>query len=770
MGRNRKSSRIMLLATCGIVAMSAPAIASAQVQTAAPAADESLVTEIVVTAQKREERLQDVPVSVNVVGAAQLDRQNVGQINDLTRSVPSLSSSGVTGATPAIRGVSTNGFSRSSESAVSVVLDGVVMGRTQISELSDVERIEVLAGPQGMLFGKNASAGVINIVTKAPNPSRFETIGHVDIGDYGYQRQRLTVNLPINETAAVRINLNNRDQDGVVKNVLTGKTKKNSSYGGRGRLLWEPTSNLAINLSGDWQKTGTNGVQPYVFGIVQTPALAARLAACGVTASLRNESNCSDGDNKPTSRDVSYGLSGQIDYTLPGDYVLTSITANRWREGGKFGYFGKGGDTDLLNTDILSTNLAPAKVETFSQELRLTSPKGDRVEFVAGVFFSDTASHDVTFQAGGLGLLPPPLKAARGAATDVYQRSYAAFGQATLHASEKLSFIVGGRYTDEFIKDSAVAFTPAQIAALGYISTPAFAAGSVSGRVKTDNFSWKLGAQYAFSPSAMAYLTASRGYKGPAVNDQAASGGLDPIIEPEKPMYYELGYKGALFNGRVLATAALFHNKVDNFQTAVFVPSTTANPVPGFAQGNSPYITSKGFELNLFGRPLRNLSLNAGVIYNDAEYAKSFLVACNSEQVKGVGTCSAAGTTDPVSQLANVPKWRFLLNGEYTRPVGQLEGFVQSDLTYQSKVAFNPTPNPVTTSGPQWLLGGRVGVRSFDGQWGVSVFGRNLLDKTYPYIVADPLGAFNGGAGKSYWTVPSMDWHRSFGVTLDARF
>lgn len=769
MGRSLKSSRVLFLASCGIAALTVPMAAFAQAQTPAPVSDDATVTEIVVTAQKREERLQDVPVSVSVVGAAQLDRQNVGQIGDLTRSVPSLSSSGVTGATPAIRGVSTNGFTRSSESAVSVVLDGVVMGRTQISELSDVERIEVLAGPQGMLFGKNASAGVINIVTKAPNPSRFEVIGHADIGNYDYQRQRLTVNLPINETAALRINLNNRDQDGVVRNVLTGKTKKNSSYGGRGRLLWEPSSNLAINVIGDWQKTGVNGLQPYVYAIVQTPALASRLAACGVTASLQNVENCSEGDNKPTSRDVSYGLSAQIDYTLPGDYVLTSITANRWREGGKFGYFGLGGDTDLLNTDILSTNLAPAKVETFSQELRLTSPKGQKVEFVAGLFFSDTASHDVSFQAGGLGLLPPPLKAARGGVTDVYQRSYAAFGQATLHATEKLSFIVGGRYTDEFLKDDAVAFTPAQIAALGYIYTPAFTSTSLSGRVKTDNFSWKLGAQYAFSPSSMAYLTASRGYKGPAVNDQAGAG-VDPIIEPEKPMYYELGYKGALFDGRVLATASIFYNKVDNFQTAVFVPSTPANPVPGFAQGNSPYMTSKGFELNLFGKPMRNLSLNAGVIYNDAEYAPTFLVACNSEQVKGVGTCSAAGTTRPVSQVANVPKWRLLVNGEYTRPVGALEGFVQSDLTYQSSTDFNPSPNPVTTSGAQWLLGGRVGVRSFDGRWGISVFGRNLLDNAYPYIVADPLGAFNGGAGRSYWTTPSMDWRRSFGVTLDARF
>jgi iron complex outermembrane receptor protein len=768
MGRNLPSLRLSLLVSCGIVALSMPAAAFAQAQDASAAPQDGTVAEIVVTAQKREERLQDVPVSVNVVGAAQLDRQNVGQINDLTRSVPSLSSSGVTGATPAIRGVSTNGFTASSESAVAVVLDGVVLGRAQISELSDVERIEVLAGPQGMLFGKNASAGVINIVTKAPNPSRFEVIGHADIGDYGFQRQRLTANLPIAETAAVRINLNNRDQEGVVRNAFTGKERKLSSYGGRARLLWAPTSDLVVNIIGDWQKTGTNGVQPYTFALAQTPALQARLSACGVTASLRNELNCSEGDNKPTSRDVSYGVSGQIDYTLPGDYVLTSITANRWREGSKFGYYGQGGDTDLLPTDILSTNIAPSKIEAFSQELRLTSPKGDPVEFVAGLFYSDTTTHNETIQAGGLGLLPAPLRAGRGGTTDVYQRSYAAFGQATIHASDKLSFTVGGRYTDEFLKDNAIALTPAQLNALGFIYTPAFTNRSVSAEVSETNFSWRLGAQYAWTPRAMAYFTASRGYKGPAINEDVT--GLDPVIQPEKPMYYELGYKGALFNGRVLATAALFHNKVDNFQTAVFVPSTPANPVPGFAQGNSPYMTSKGFELNLFGKPARNLSLNAGVIYNDAEYAPTFLVACNSEQIKGVGTCSALGTTSPVSQVANVPKWRFLVNGEYTRPVGQLEGFVQSDLTYQSSVAFNPSPNPVTTSGPQWLLGGRVGVRSFDGRWGVSVFGRNLLDKTYPYIVADPLGAFNGGAGKSYWTVPSMDWHRSFGLTLDARF
>ncbi|HEV2597902.1 TonB-dependent receptor [Sphingopyxis sp.] len=784
---------LLLLTTCAAaIVPAAPALA--QEADTVDGVSNVQAGEIIVTAQRREEKLQDVPVSVTVVGAAQLERQNVSGISELTRSVPALSSSGnfagSSNGSVGIRGISTAGFAQSSEASVSVVLDGVVLGRAQISNLFDLERVEVLAGPQGMLFGKNASAGVVNVVTKAPDPSKFEAIFHSSFGNYKYLRQRATLNVPVSSTAALRVSGHYDQNGGFVRNTLLDFTNKNYSFGGRARFLWEPTERLTINIIGDYDRIGGNSgslgsfATPGTFAVVKTDALRNAIAACGIVASPTNRENCSEGVSKDFAKDRARGLSAQIDYDLGGDYVLTSITARRWRTVGP--EFGKGGDTDLLPADILSTNAGKYDYDTFSQELRLTSPDDQFVSFVAGLYYQDARQNVTSIQGGtlgGLGTLfglPATARIGRVWTTDVDQKSYAAFGQAEFHVSDTVSLIAGGRFTHETLRDEVVALknrdplNPSlpSVQDFGFdLYTPAFAISDAFARVKVDNFSWKLGAQYKPNNDLMAYFTASKGYKGPAVNDTASPPLTRLVIEPEKPLYFELGLKAGLLDGRMLMTLALFSNKIENFQTAVFTPATATNPTPGFAQGNASHVLSQGFELGLSGRPLPGLTLNGGIVYNRAKYAKDFLVACNPEQVRGVGTCSADGTTAPVGQLANTPEWRVLLNGEYTHGLSSsLDGFIQSDLAFQSGFDFSPTPNPVTRTGAQWMLGGRIGVRTSDGRYGVSLFGRNLLDKAYPFIQPDSVSRFNGGGGSSYIARPSFDWNRSWGISLDARF
>jgi iron complex outermembrane receptor protein len=730
------------------------------------------LTEIIVTAEKRQERLQDVPVAVDVVDSAQLARQNIYTVADLGNAIPSLNSGGLTGGT-AVRGVSTNGFARSSEGSVSIVLDGVVTGRAQISNLFDINHVEVLSGPQGMLFGKNASAGVISIVTNAPNLNEFEAIAHVDVGDYDYQREQLTLNAPLWSNAALRVSIHHDEQSGIATDTYNGLKSEPESLGVRARLLWKPTDSLSVNLSGDFDQSGDSGIPFATFGIVQTPALAGLLAAqCGIVASVTNTQNCAEGVTKYSSRELWYGGAAQIDYTLPLDYTLTSITAKRWLGVGSFSYRGLGGDTDLVSSNILSTNLAPGDVQTETQEFRLTSPSNQLFEFVAGLLYYHTGSTDSVAQGGTLNLAPFLL----GQVTyiNVSQTSYSAYGQTTIHATDKLSFIVGGRFDDERLTDVT---SQGDGAEYGFVA-PFAPFQAINQEVKTNHFSWRLGADYRWTPDLMTYFTVAQGYKGPAVNDQASPPFNQLIISPEIPLDFELGLKATFLDGKAIATVDLFHNRVKDFQTAVFTPPSEANPVPGFGQGNAPWIQTEGVELNVYGHPLPQLTLNAGVIYNHATYSPDFLVACAPEQTPGVGSCVNVGTTadpigvtQPVSQLANTPKVRFLLNGEYARPLnGAITAFVQSDFVYQSGFDFSPTPDPILHSDPSYILGGRIGVRNSDNRWGVSLFGRNLLGKTYPTLFPDPVTEFNGGGGKSYWTVPTINWYRTYGVTLDARF
>jgi iron complex outermembrane receptor protein len=751
------------------------------------------IDEIVVTANKREEKIQDVPVTVNVVGAQQLDQQNITSIADLGRAVPALGGAFL-GGTPSIRGVATGGFARSSEEAVSTVLDGVVLGRTATTQLFDIERVEVLSGPQGMLFGKNASAGVINIATVAPKLDTFEVIGSGDYGSLDYTRARLTVNVPLGSSAALRISGFEAGEDTPVRNTITGKRNHSETWGGRARLRFEPNDNLKINLIADYERTHGNGNFPYVVAILPTEdpfgtvTLDSQLAACGITASLNNTLNCGEGPSSKIARSRRYGFSGQIDLGL-GDYLLTSITAKRWLDTGEFGYYGLGGDTDMVPADILSRNLTPSRYNVFSQELRLTSPANQPVDFVVGLYYSQSKNHDEIFQAGGLGYLPSGAADARYQTIDIDQKSYAAFGQATIHATDKLALIVGARFTHEKLSDVGPLASASQLSAIlasqGLIYFPVgFGAGfaAVNEKISEDNFSWRLGAKYDFSQNFMAFLTASRGYKGPAVSDQggrrdATGNALNPVIQEEIPLNFELGAKATILDGKVFAGLTLFQTKIDNFQTQVFAPAIGAIPA-GFIQGNAPYVKTKGVDLSLFGRPFEGFTLNAGVIYTDAQYAPSFLVACAPQQITGVGGCSATRSTQAVDQIARTPKWRILLNGEYATEVASgITAFVQADMQHQSKIYLSPTPDPILRLPATTFINGRIGLRDIDGGWGVSVWGRNLFGERYNVMQPDFLAlAGNGrmgvtpGSQPAYLTLPTRDWQTTYGVSVEFKF
>ncbi len=682
------------------------------------------------------------------------------------------------------------------------MLDGVVLGRAAVDGLYDVARVEVLSGPQGMLFGKNASAGVVNIVTASPDPTQRALMFHSDVGSFNFHRERITANVPLTDDSAIRVSAYNSFSDTPVRTLLLRDGDRGYSYenGIRGRFLWKATPTLSINLIGDYERSGGSGTSNAVFGIVDpsTP-LAATLAACGVTPGLRNRDNCSDSSSSLAQRSERYGVSGQIDLSL-GAYTLTSITANRWYNLGDFNYVGPSPDSDLLPTNILNTNLSATNYKTFSQEMRIASPTGQTVEFVAGGFYSDTHSTDRVTQAGGLGFLTlpglptlPTYQVANLLTTGTFtspfnattqfgrqttiafqQSSLAAFGQATINVTDRLSFIAGARYTDEKLRIAIVSPGPAGISALGFAYFPAFSAAfpNLTQTVNTENFSWRLGVRYEFSRSLSAYATASRGYKGPAVNDQAVLGsGISPVIKPEFPMYYEAGVKGSFVNGRLLATLALFHNKVKDFQTSIYVPPSGTVAAGVFAQGNAPYILAKGVELALVGKPTRGLTLNVGVLYNDTSYSPDFLVPCSTSQTPGVGSCSAAGTTSPTKHLANDPVWRIVAGGEYAHHLsGNVTGFGQADFVYESAYDYGSTFDPNTRRSDNHQLGARLGIRDEKRGWGISVFVRNLLNEYHPTIQPDPLGGFNLGGGKSYYMTPSTADFRTFGGTVDLRF
>jgi iron complex outermembrane receptor protein len=781
---------------CGALTLAA----QAKAQSPPPTADAGPSLEmVVVTAQKRAESVQSVPVTLDVVSSEQIARQNIVKLEDLTRAAPSLQLNSQTGGGFQIRGVGTYGFARSAESAVGAVVDGVVMPTIAGSALSnsmyDLERVEVLAGPQGTLFGKNASAGLVNIVTKAPQYGVLDATFHVDAGStHDVVNAQGIVNIPLGANAAVRLSYHHNRVDDIYVNALTNTGDINAEDGGRMRLRWNPIENLTINLAADYNYVRENGVNWFVgpeHYVDPGSPLYALMQSCGVTPGPRNNRICSDTatDGQSNYRFHNGGQSLQLDYNLNG-YVLTSITAARQYQQGDFDLDSFGGDTDSVPLPLFPRNITPIRRRTVSQELRIASPAGEGrfLSYVAGLYYSDTVGKDKVDQEIGLQVGPDQYLGLRRAVLVRNDTSnYAAFAQGDLHFTDKLTGIIGARYTHDRIFDRSEALTLPQPGPpfIADLYLPSFSWQLVNNTISKNNVSWKLGARYQIEPDVMAYVTAARGYKSGFVNDQSTPIAATLIVvKPEYPMNYELGLKSTLWR-RLALDIALFHTRITDFQTPIFLPPTCTgagvppgcNPVGTFVQGNAPYMISEGLDLSFFGNPWAGLQVNGGLVYDRAHFATGFRVPCPVSplapcQTLGSDGSRSAGNTPAVDQLPSTPKWKFTFSSEYAHAIGgRLEGYLQADVLYTSTYSYSVAYDPVAQSGNRVVTGARVGLRSTGGLWGVGIYCRNCFNKRYPTLIAgDPLSTSNGGNGLSYIHSFNLDSYRTVGLSVDAHF
>ena len=720
------------------------------------------LTEIIVTATKREQRLQDVPIAVTVVGGTQLTQQNINEVVDLTRSVPSLNAAGPFGAL-SIRGVGSVSFSRSAEGSVGVVVDGVSLANTSLNppELFDVARVEVLEGPQGMLFGRNSSAGLINVVTNAPDPDHFEVDGHADIGTRNNYVGRGIVNVPVADNAALRITGAYSQSPNTQYNRYDGTDYNVDGESVRGRFKWVPTSNITVNLIADYSDFIRRGGAPWtVYYSTPGSLLSSRLAGCGVNVRQDNIDGCIDGGNHTTS--ASYGFSGQIDARF-GDFTLTSISAYRG-----FTAHSYGSDADSVPVDVLNVNASPENIHNVSQEFRVTSPTGGLVDYVAGLYYFHSHLNASNTQLGDLlAAFGLPFPVGQTLATTSTTRSAAAFGQATVNITQALHLILGGRYGNEDVD----AVTTGSLAP-GAVAPFASIAG-VQGNVSDRYFSYRAGAQYDFSRDFMIYATYTRGYKGPAVNDQSGGPSIPILVQPEIPHAGEIGLKSTVLDGRLAANLAVFYNRVTDFQTQFFDPA-----INQFVFGNAPSLTSKGVSLELIGRPVHELTVNVGGLYNSAKYGSGYRVACSQLQTaaQGCQTLTVGGgaisTTDAHgNELVGAPQWKVTTSVEYAKKLRDgLSGFVAVDAVYTSRINFDAAYDPIDSNAPATIFGGRLGLRRDDGRYGVSIFVRNMFDQYRPIVRFATPTAAQQFEPQSYVQIAGPESRRVVGISLDGRF
>ena len=443
-----------------LIATSAPVFAQEAEEEGATGA------EIIVTAQKREENLQDVPLAVSVIGGEAIANSGAVTLENAQYLVPSLNfrKSGTTlNQALFLRGVGTINFSIAAEPSVAAVLDGVVLSRAGegFTDLADVERIEVLRGPQGTLFGKNASAGVVSIVTKRPS-NDFEGTVEASYFTKEEYRGRATINLPLGENIRSRFTGYYSEYDGNVRNItLNRKVNGYKHYGFRGAIEADLGDTVSLLLRGDWRKAKDDCCAE-IIGTTPTNAAATALAATGIDGvrTRRIAQNLVTATNEE-----SWGVSLQADIEL-GEHVLTSITSYRGWDNQEIR------DGDWLDRPYVGLNQlhddGPQTSNTFSQEVRLASPTGNFLEYVLGAYYSKADSDRtfarsvITCSASTLPAVAPgltPCSTAPGVSTittpygiadfgSVF-KNFAVFGQATLNISDDLRFIGGLRWTQD---------------------------------------------------------------------------------------------------------------------------------------------------------------------------------------------------------------------------------------------------------------------------------------------------------------------------------
>lgn len=776
----------------------------------AAAAAEPSLEEIVITAQKRTERLEDVAVAASVVSSDEINKLNAGDISDLNRLVPSVELNGtINGRVPlGIRGISSvsNEGTVGLSSGVALMIDGVPIPSDSraANALEDVQSIEVLKGPQATLGGRTAASGVINIVTRQPTDELTGSISATATNDKEYR-----VNGYLSGPLADKIDFSlagyYTTRDFPITNEQLDRKTSERVEGVRGKLLFKPTDDLDIKLSarvGRDDSDGFNFVYTHVTPGIQLltgaggppwyPSQSQLLG--GITPSMSNLDYNSPVNAFSTVSDTDFGA--DIQWRV-GGLTLASTTAyqheSQTNEQDLFevsDYFwnvltqGGPGCGTTCPPPFNNTQTQWEDVKQFSEELKLVSPTDQRFSYVIGAFYSDTKVALNEYR----GLLPaleqvsvtPDTKT-----TDIYGRSTLKFGEGT-------SLVTGLRYNYDQIDYNmletayAVSFPPPVIVG------PLSAANSDSQGTTVGDISL----QQQLAPRVMVYATYARGYSPAAFNTAQALTSTEPTlgeVKAENINHFEIGTKGSYFDNRVTLNVALFDTKYQNFQVQIFDQSNTSINPP-LILANAGGAETRGLELDAAWAATQNLRLDFDAAYIDAKFTDydgapcyyptsvaglGFNPAGCFQQVKGVqvsGSGQASVTGVPVVQnlsgasMPNSPKFKYSLNAEQRIPLGDAKDIVlNGNYTWRSSAQMLVDQNPYGIQGAFGILNLSAGFDDKAHKYSVTAFVNNVFNKVYYTDIEDfwssPWGGTSTVVGQ-----PARDAHTYGGIRANYRF
>jgi iron complex outermembrane receptor protein len=725
--------------------------ADVSASTAPAGAGESL-EEVVVTANKRTENLQVVPLAVSVITANALQASGVQQFADLGKVAPSLTirpAEHPVNSNVSLRGVGTFAFGIGVESSVAVLVDEVPLAfqARAFTDLPDVERIEVLRGPQSTLYGKSASAGLINIITRQPTDTfeaRVNAMGTTD-SEYGGS---FSVSGPINPELGYIVSAAYSNWDGNVKNLFSGDdVNGRDAFNTRAKLKWEPSTDVALTLSANYLNGNSTVGRPFI----RIDPTALFRGTAGLTTPVVFPGVTIDRDNTDISNNYDartayegYGGSLRGEFGL-GNMNLVSITS-----------YDKFRLNDYLDQDDTSSatpignnnQIGQFHSRLVTQELRLLSPSADPFRYTLGAYYGNV-KFDRPFFRG------PVFSLANWFATSE-SKQLAGFAQIDWEVIDKLTLTAGGR-----VQNEKVSYTFLDIQNGN---------AQFSGDAEDTATTYKFSPQYQITPDLMVFATYATGYKGQTYDlttgfnaNRAAAG----PIKPEKSKDKEVGARTQFFDHAVTLNLTYFDTDYEDLQAQTI--ETLADGTTNFRLTNVGGLSTKGFEVDSSFRVGQDLNLTASATFLDAKYSSFDVAQCYPLQTAAQG-CVGSPTRQNLTgaRAVQAPKQKYSIGADYSHPVGsRLVGFVQANYQYQSSVYY-VAEDPETYQAGYGITNLGLGVRDDSGKWQVVAFVNNVFDKQYFPSLINTAGNF-GNKVATQAIIP-RDFERFGGVRLSMDF
>jgi iron complex outermembrane receptor protein len=713
---------------------------------------------VTVESRRRSEDAQQVPTAMSVLGAQTLEEQRLYRLQDLQQAMPSVNVAFMHArqSSLSIRGLGNNPASDGLEGSAGIYLDNVYLGRPGMAvfDLLDVEQIELLRGPQGTLFGKNTTAGVLNITTRRPSSTPQGSFAS-SVGEDGYSQNQASFSGPLNDTLSGRIAAYKTYENGYVKNEFDGHTLGGGvRQGVRGQLLFQPNDDFNLRWLADYHEEDSSAGTRSLFSTGPTingvNRYEQRATAVGATLVDGRRVNL-DADQNVTV--FQGGTSLEANWNLRNDYTLTSISAYRWWD------FTPRND-DELNVDVMHNVGQSARDKQYSQEIRLASPVGEHFDYVLGAYyFRQEMSNKVFTDYGPLadtwngtpqGALNNVTSVGHG---DVDTDSFATFAQGTWHLTPVLDFSLGVRGTYE--RKLAQVTRNAPVGGAGVSGAAAAARAGRSGAYDSGDLSL-----YSFSPSALAslawhvsdevlaYASLSHGEKSGGVNLSVASApvaGADSLlIGSERANDAELGIKTTLLDQRLLLNANLFWTVVHGYQTNAYDDVNLTSYLT-----NAGTVRSRGLELDSSWRPISGLTINVNGSFNDVRYLSYDEAPCPAEVALRPGAPAACDLSGHA--VVGASKWIFNSNASYQWNLQNgLQPYVNGSYAWRSHAVGTVDDSREAQLPGYGLVNLSGGVRGDwgKGQWDVSLWMKNAFDKTYyTTLWNSPNGAYTGVLG-----------------------